>query len=167
MTALVLMLAITAVSPVRAGTPARGAAVSPAEEQHARSWIRVHGAAAESIASSVSIVPLAMRVVRQSSTQANVNQLGSVAQTAQEGIENIRADFTSPDSGSLGNAERDIALAIRDFKAAMEAAIAYTDNPSREALELVSTGYEHAAAEWNRGIRTIWRLGHQSTPPTV
>ena len=50
---------------------------------------------------------------------------------------------------------------------ALHTIVAYMDDPSPAALARMTSRYEHAVAEWNSAVRTVWRVAHRSRPPTV
>ena len=59
---------------------------STSSERDARAWIAEYGGDAANVAANVSDVQLALSELRRTPTQANINQLGSMAQTASDGI---------------------------------------------------------------------------------
>lgn len=154
----------------QATTPA--ARTVPKAEQEARAYISNHGPDINRVQANVLVAELAVAAVVKSRTQANVNQLAQEAQTAHDNIDNIRDDFAtdSSDPGELGNAELNAFSGANDLKNAMGALVAYTGNPNAATLAQFTTQFSRAKAEWNSGMRVIYRLSHRSFPkhsPTV
>ncbi len=129
-------------------------------------WIGEYRGDAANIAANVSDVQLAMGELRRSPTQANINQLGSMAQTASDGVS--RSDgIGSSAVGMLGVAERHVVLGGGLLEGALHAIVAYMDDPGPAALARMTRRYDHAVAEWNSAVRTVWRLAHSARPPIV
>ena len=57
--------------------------------------------------------------------------------------------------------------AANDLKNAMGALVAYTGDPNAASLAHFSSQYQSSVAEWNDGIRTIWRLAKLKEPPVL
>jgi hypothetical protein len=148
------------------GAVASGAPAPDVSERDARVWIGEYGGDAANVAANVSDVELAMGELRRSPTQANINQLGSMAQTASDGIRRSERIGSSA-GGMLGVAERHVVLGGGLLEGALHAIVAYMDDPGRAALVRMTRRYDHAVAEWNSAVRTVWRVAHSSRPPTV
>ncbi len=115
----------------------------------------------------VQTVQIGVGELQRSPTTGNVNQLAQLAQSAHDNIDAIRNSFAETDSGPLGDAELDVFSGANDLKNSMGALVAYTGSPNPAALADFTSQYTSAKTEWNRGIRTIWRLARESDPPTV
>jgi hypothetical protein len=137
------------------------------EAAKARAYIVSHGGDSFRVQANVLNVQLAVGEAERSATQASIDQLAQAAQTAHDNIDAIRTDFTYSDTGSLGDAEGNVLLGANDLKNAMGALVAYTGNPNPATLAHFNSQYSTARAEWNNGIRVIWRLGRRRHPPTV
>lgn len=99
---------------------------------------------------------------------AAVDQFAQLAQQAHDSIDGVRDDFaTGDDSGALENAEAEMFDAANGLKNSMGAVVAYTGNPNPATLASFTTQYQPATAEWNDGVRKLWRLAHEPKPPTL
>jgi hypothetical protein len=153
----------TTTSPTAAAKPAM---LPIGYEQHARTWIRKHASGADNVAANLSIVQLALGQLRRSPTQASINQLAAIAQTARNGLE-IGSDFDDSDTGTLGTGERQVVLGAHGLQNAMKAIVAYADSPTRARLARMTLQYQTAVTEWNDGVRTIWHVAHSPGPPII
>jgi len=142
------------------------APISNRYEREARSWIGKHAGGADNVAANLSTVQLALTQLRRSPTQADINQLAAIAQTAYNGL-SIGSRFDDSDNDELGRGERQVVLGASDLKHAMEAIVAYADDPTRGRLRRMAIQYGTAVTEWNSGVRTIWRIAQSPRPPTV
>jgi hypothetical protein len=80
----------------------------------------------------------------------------------------VRNDFaTGDDSGALENAEAEMFDAANGLKNSTGAVVAYTGNPDPATLAGFTSQYQPAEAEWNDGVRKVWRLAHKPKPPTL
>lgn len=133
----------------------------------ARVYVRSHAADAYRVKAMVANVQDAVGLVKQSPTTVNVGRLAQVAQTAHDGIDNLRTNFTYSDKGALGQAEGNVLLGADDLKNAMGAMVAYAGNPNPATLAHLTIQYGVAASEWNDGVRVIWRIARRAHPPAV
>ena len=106
------------------GAVASGVHSPDASERDARVWIGEYGGEAANVAANVSDVQLAMGELRRSPTQANINQLGSMAQTASDGIRRSERIGSSA-GGMLEVAERHVVLGGGLLEDALHAIVAY------------------------------------------
>ena len=139
----------------------------PANEAAARSYIRDHGGDSYRVQANLLNVQLAVGEAVRSATQTNIYKLAQTAQTAHDNLDAIRSNFTYSDSGRLGDAEGNVLLAANDLKNSMGSLVTYTGTPNPATLAQFSTQYANARAEWNSGVKTIWRIAHRKHPPTV
>jgi hypothetical protein len=107
-----------------------------------------------------------MAGLRRSPTQANINQLGSIALTASGAI-GSSSGFGHSAAGVLGTAETEVGLGRQRLEAALRAAVGYMDDPDPVTHAAMMTRYENAVAEWNDAVETIWRVARRAGPPTV
>jgi len=159
----------TAASDASAKPTAPATPQIPRDELHARIWIRDHFLDADRVQANIEDTQAVLGITIKSPTLANVNQLAQQAQQAHDNLDAIRTDFASgsSDSGTLGDAELSAFSGANDLKNAMGALVAYTGNPNPATLAHFTSQYQGAVAEWNSGIRTIWRVAHRRQPPTV
>jgi hypothetical protein len=137
-------------------------------EKHARDYVIKHGGDAYRVSAMVAKVQLAIQKLGQNGpTQARVNELAQVAQTAYDGIDKIREHFTYSDDGPLGDDEGTVLLGARDLKNAMSAIIAFTATPNGFTLARFRSEYRAATSEWDQGVTAVWRIAHRSKLPTV
>ena len=140
----------------------------PQSEKDARAWINKLGADSNRVAANVRLVQLQVGIARRNPSVAAVDKLAQVAQQSHDNLDGIRDDFAyGDDSGSLGNAELSAFSAANDLKNSMGALVTYTGTPNAATLASFNTQYAKARAEWNYGVRTIWRLAKKKHPPTV
>jgi hypothetical protein len=178
--ALIVVIAVIAAAVGHKSSPKKGAAAKtttptvttpsiPKSVQEARAYISNHGPDINRVQANVLNVEIAIGEAVKSSTQANVNQLAEQAQTAHDNIDNIRDDFAtdSSDPGELGNAELNAFSGANDLKNAMGALVAYTGDPNAATLAGFTTQFRRAKAEWNSGMRVIYRDARRKHPPTV
>jgi hypothetical protein len=179
--AIVVLLAVLAVadgcgagsSPGSSTTAAVAAggvpAVAPAlsdSERLARAWIRLHGRAAREVGAGVAVVQLAFGQFERSPTHVNNDQLFSIAEVTQSGIEPLRTGFAHAGNGTVGNAERAVARSVDDLGGAMEAIVAYTSNPVVAKRAQMASRYEDAVAEWDGAVRRMWHIARRRGPPS-
>jgi hypothetical protein len=140
----------------------------PQSEKDARGWINRHGTDASRVQANLSVVQIAVGLAIRQPTVANVDKLAQYAQQAHDNLDAIRNDFAdTTDSGGLGNAELAAFSAANDLKNSMGALVAYTGTPNAATLAAFTTQYQKARAEWNYGVRTIWRVAKEKHAPTV
>lgn len=113
-------------------------------------------------------VQVGLDIVRQHPGQVNLATVDQFAQQAHDSIDGVRNDFaTGDDSGALENAEAEMFDAANGLKNSMGAVVAYTGNPNPATLASFTIQYQPAEAEWNDGVRKVWRLAHKPKPPTL
>ena len=140
---------------------------TPIAEQ-ARSYITKNGAAVNSVQANVETVQVMIGLAQKAPTQANVNQLAQGAQQAHDNLDNLRYVLTGDQTeGTLGNAELSVFSGTSDLRDAMSALVTYTGTPNAATLAQFTTKYQSAVAEWNSGVRTIWKLANTTKPPTL
>lgn len=140
----------------------------PKAEKDARSWITAHGADSNRVQANILIVQIDVLALQKSPTQANLNKVAIDAQTAHDNIDTIRADFAGGyGSDTLGTAELNAFSGANDLKNSMGALVAYAGTPNAATLAHFNAQYSQARAEWNQGVRIIWRLAKRKSPPTI
>jgi hypothetical protein len=141
----------------------------PQAESDARSWIRDHALDSGKVQANVELVQLQVGLLQKSATVSGVYKLAQYAQQAHDNIDAIRDDFasTTTDSGNLGNAELDAFSGANDLKNSMGALVAWTGDQNPAELASFTTQYQQARAEWNSGVRTIWRIAHRKNSPAI
>lgn len=146
-----------------------GKSAPPSREAEARAWIRHHGRDSLSVKINVGLVQLQIGNGIRNPTIANLDKVAELAQEAHDNIDNIRADFAldASDPGELGNAELNAFSGANGLKNSMGALVAWTGDQTPATLASFSTQYQSARAEWNSGVRGIWRIAHRKHPPTV
>lgn len=157
----------SATSPSTTTAPSKPAI--PPAEKNARAWIDQFTSDSSKVAANVQVVQIQIGLTVKNSSVANVDKLAQYAQQAHDNLDGIRSDFalTNQDSGTLGNAELSAFSGANDLKNSMGALVAYTGNPNPATLASFTTQYNKARAEWNSGVKTIWRIAHKKHPPTV
>jgi rRNA maturation endonuclease Nob1 len=140
----------------------------PKSVTSARSYASRHAHEINTVHVMVQSVQIAVALAQKSPTQDSLNQLAQIAQQAHDSIDGVRQDFAdTSDSGSLGNAELEVFTAANDLKNSMGALVAYTGDPNAATLAHFTSQYGPAIAEWNDGIRVIWRAAHRKKPPLL
>lgn len=159
------------VTPPASAAAADAATSKPAVPQSvtsARSYASRHAHEINTVRVMVQSVQIAVALAQKSPTQDSLNQLAQIAQQAHDSIDGVRKDFAdTSDSGSLGNAELEVFTAANDLKDSMGALVAYTGDPNAATLAHFTSQYGPAVAEWNDGIRVIWRAAHRKKPPLL
>jgi hypothetical protein len=141
----------------------------PQTEKDARSYIGTLGFEAGQAQASVEVVQIQIGELIQSPTPSNVNALALAAKQAHDLLNGIRADFaeTTTEDGPLGNAQIEVFTAANDLKNAMGAIGTYVGDPNPQTLADLTVQYQQARAEWNQGIRVIWRAAREKNAPTI
>lgn len=149
------------------GLAACGSPKATAAEQ-ARSYIDKNGADVNRVQANVLTMQVMVGLARKAPTQANVNQLAQGAQQAHDNLDGLRYNLTADQyEGALGDAELSVFSGTSDLRDAMSALVTYTGTPNAATLAQFTTKYQSAVAEWNSGVRTIWKLAHTRKPPTL
>jgi uncharacterized protein (DUF305 family) len=161
----------TSASTTSSSTSAPTPTSAPRDQAAARRYITTTHRDWNTIQVSVQSVQVALDILRQHPKQVNlatVDQLAQLAQQSHDSIDGVRDDFaTGDDSGALENAEADMFDAANGLKNSMGAVVAYTGNPNPATLASFTSQYQGAEAEWNGGVRKVWRLAHKPKPPTL
>lgn len=157
--------------PAAQATP-RQTMTRPAEsqsEKEARAWINEHRVDAEHVVGLLAIVQVALHEgEKHEAGESSLDAITQAAQGAHDQINEIRSDFASGEtSGALEHAALEVFSAANELKNAMGAMVAYTGNPNPATLAHFTSQYTPAREEWNEGVKTIWRLAHESHPPTI
>lgn len=130
--------------------------------EQARSYIDKNGADVNRVQANVATVQVMIGL------EANVNQLAQGAQQAHDNLDNLRYNLTADQmEGALGDAELSVFSGTSDLRDAMSALVTYTGTPNAATLAQFTTKHQSAVAEWNRGVRTIWKLANTPKPPTL
>jgi len=132
-------------------------------QQEALDYIDKHGADANRVQAYVLTVQIAILDLQKHSTQAKVNALALAAQEAHDGIDALRNNFA--ESGG-SDAQTYVFMGANDLKNAMGALVGYAGTPNAATLAHFQTQYGTARAEWNSGVRPIWRAAKRK-PPAV
>lgn len=136
--------------------------------EQARSYIDKNGADVNRVQANVLTMQVMIGLARKASTQADVNQLAQGAQQAHDNLDNLRYNLTADQyEGTLGDAELNVFSGTSDLRDAMSALVTYTGTPNAATLAKFTTKYQSAVAEWNSGVRTIWKLANTRKPPTL
>jgi hypothetical protein len=151
--------------------PKTTAAVAPSipkAETEARAYIVAHGGDGYRVRAIMANLIAEYGAFKAAPSQTTLDQLATVAQQAHDDLDAIRANFaTATDPGTLGNAELDAFSGANDLKNAMGALVTETGAPNAANVAHFNVQYAQAVAEWNRGVRTIWRIAHRASPPLV
>jgi len=129
-------------------------------QRKALDYIDKHGADANRVQAYVLIVQIAVLDLRKHSTQAKVDALAIAAQDAHDGIDALRNNFA--DSGS--DAQMYVFMGANDLKNSMGALVDYAGTPNAATLAHFHSQYTTARAEWNNGVRSIWRAAKRKPP---
>lgn len=135
----------------------------------ARSYISHHAHDINTVRVMIQSVQAGVVIAQKSATQDVVYELAQLAQQAHDAIDNVRSDFAlnASDSGALGDAETEVFVAANGLKNSMGALVAYTGDPTPATLAHFTSQYQPALAEWNDGVRIIWRMAHHQRPPIL
>jgi hypothetical protein len=138
------------------------------KETNARSYIVAHGGDAFTVAVNIANVEVAISKAKASASSVNVEAVATAAQEAHDNIDAIRADFSTTDySGALGTAELNVFSGANDLKNSMANLGTELGTPNPANLASFNVHFQEAAAEWNSGVQTIWRIAHRTGAPTV
>jgi hypothetical protein len=161
-----MVAAVAAVTVLVAGC---GSSTSPkAQKAAARSWIKQRHDDWNNVRVSVQGAQAGIQILKKDATEGALNQFAQLAQQSHDSIDSVRKNFALPsDSGKLGNAETEVFDAANRLKNSMGALVKYTGNPNPATLASFTTQYQPAVAEWDAGIKKIWRIAHRKHPPTL
>lgn len=161
------VLTVCVVGFVLIGLAACGGPKATVAEQ-ARSYIDKNGADVNRVQANVLTMRVMIGLARKAPTQGNVNGLAQGAQQAHDNLNNLRYNLTGDfPGGALGDAELSVFSGTGNLRDAMSALVTYTGTPNAATLAQFTTKYQSAVAEWNSGVRTIWKLAHTRKPPTL
>jgi hypothetical protein len=136
--------------------------------EQARSYVDKNGPDVKRVQANVVTVQVMTGLAQKAPTQANVNGLAQRAQQAHDNLDSLRYNLTSDfPGGALGDAELSVFSGTNDLRDAMSALVTYTGTPNAATLAQFTTKYQSAVAEWNSGVRTIWKLANTPKPPTL
>ena len=141
----------------------------PKDVKDARSYIEGHAHDINTVQVSVQAVQAGVGIAEKDPTFEVVSQLAQIAQDSHDRLDEVRKDFARDATfdGDLGNAESEIFDAANALKNSMGAVVAYTGNPNPATLAHFSSQYQPAVAEWNHGIRALYRIARKHHAPTV
>lgn len=161
------ILTICVVGFVLIGLTACGGPKATVAEQ-ARAYIDKNGADVNLVQANVETMRVMIGLARKAPTQGNVNGLAQGAQQAHDNLDGLRSSLTGDfPGGALGDAELSVFSGTGGLRDAMSALVTYTGTPNAATLAQFTTKYQSAVAEWNSGVRTIWKLAHTRKPPTL
>jgi zinc-ribbon domain len=161
---IIVAAAATAGNKSSSSTPTASPAM-PQSENEAQAFIKEHVSDANSVVASVEAAEIAVAEASRSETEANLDKLAQVAQTAHNELNAIRKDFGGDYSGEVEKAARQVFESANGLKKSMGALVAYTGNPNPATLAHFTSQYTPAKEEWDAGVSTIWRLAHEPNPP--
>ena len=152
-----------------------GHKATPAQQAHtsaqkARTYISTYRPEWSSVARGQKLMWQAFTMLQQPGqmTQANTDELATVAQEAHDDLNTMRSELANAnDSGPLGTYETDVWAGVNGFKNAEGALVAYLGTPNAAAYAHFTTQYQSAVGWWNAGVDGIWRLAGETSPPTV
>lgn len=169
---VVIIAAIAGGSKKSSGPTAQASAVSQPTESSAQkdalAYIKELGPDTYRVQASVLAVQLAIVQLQKTESEANLDDVASLAQTAHDRIDEIRDEFAQGETGGpIGQADLEVFSSANSLKNAMGALVAYTGNPNPATLAHFKAQYGPARDEWDRGVRTIWGKAHKKDAPTL
>lgn len=134
----------------------------------AAAYVTIYGSYARQVEATVAAMQVEISLLQRGGTDAELNQLAVDAQTAHDDLDGLRQQFPG-DGGSdeVAIAETNVFDGSNDLKNSMGAIVTYTGAPNPATLASLTTQYRRAVAEWNGGVRVIWRLAGATKAPVV
>jgi hypothetical protein len=143
-------------------------------KKEALSYIKHFGVDMAKVNAYVLEEELALLAFTKKQTESKLISLSQAAQKAHDGINSIRNDFVLAgqitDNSQMGLAETNIWQGANGLKNAMGQMVAVTGAPNNAATAAkFETEFQQGQAEWNRGVKTVYRLAYGNTKdaPTV
>jgi len=148
--------------------PTKTVAASTVRKREARAYIAAHGADARRVKQTVGLAQAMIQAAKGAPSQSTIDEVATVAQEAHNVLDAIRANFaTADDPGALGDAELNVFSGANDLKNSMGALVAAMGDSNAANIAHFNAQYANAVAEWDSGVRVIWRDAHRRHPPLV